>query len=118
MSNNFAGLTISEPMDWDYYSPASWSTDVMISSSGRSRFVVTEGGIVPMAGPMLPPILVGGDFGLSFISQSGATHFVEYTTNLVTGPWMPASNFPGDGTTNLFMAPATNPAAYYRIETQ
>ena len=67
---------------------------------------------------ILPPIMAGSDFVLSFISQPDALHFVEYSTNLVDGPWMSATNFPGNGTTNQIVLPATNPATFYRIQTQ
>lgn len=116
-SNNFAGLTISEPMDYDYNYLSYWSTTAKISTVGRSRFV-TGSGFVPMAVTLLPPIVGGGEFGLSFLSQSGAMHWVEYSTNLVTGSWMPATNFPGNGTTNMLSLPVTNSAAYFRVETQ
>lgn len=116
-SNNFAGLTISEPMDWDYNYLDSWSSTVEISTRGHARFVAGSG-VVPLPVTLLPPMIIGGDFGLSFLSQSGATHSVQSTTNLVDGPWIPVTNFPGNGTTNLLMLPATNTAAFYRIETQ
>jgi len=31
---------------------------------------------------------------------------------------MPATNFPGDGTTSMVALPTTNAASYYRIGTQ
>jgi hypothetical protein len=116
-SNNFAGLTISEPMDWDYNTLLSWSATTKISTRGSSRFV-TSTGLVPLPVTILPPVIAGGNLGLSFLSQSGATHVVEWSTNLVTGPWMPATNFPGSGTTHFVDLPATNNAAFYRVNTQ
>ncbi|MEA2067730.1 MAG: hypothetical protein U9P12_00890, partial [Verrucomicrobiota bacterium] len=93
---------------------AHWDVLTDLVSRGRSYFVV--GGFTPV--DILPLEFMGGDLALSFVSQSGAFHFVEYSTNLVDGPWMPATNFPGDGATNQVAFPATNSAAFYRIQTQ
>ena len=65
--------------------------------------------------PSKPPV---GELTLSFASQSGATHRVEYSTNLVAGSWMPATNLPGDGTQMQITFPTTHPAAYYRIHAE
>jgi len=114
-SFGFLGLTIDEPMDDFGNPPAFWDASVNLTIRGYSRFVAGSG-LVPVV--LLPPELLGGDLALSFVSQSGAFHFVEYNTNLVDGFWMPATNFPGDGTTNQITLPTTNRAAYYRILTQ
>ena len=116
-SNNYPGLSISWPEDVNFNPLSYWDSTVRISARGTSRFVAGSG-FVPMAVTLLPPKLVGGNLELAFISQSGATHQVEYTTNLVTGPWMPATNFPGSGSTNQVMLPTTDPEAFFRIETQ
>ena len=71
---------------------------------------------VPVA--ILPLEFSGGNLALAFVSQSGALHFVEYSTNLVDSSWLPATNFPGDGATNQIALPSTNPAAFYRVQTQ
>ncbi|MDD2598454.1 MAG: hypothetical protein PHO37_04415 [Kiritimatiellae bacterium] len=116
-SNNFAGLTISEPMDWDSNPISSWSATVEISAGAHARFVVGSS-LVPLPVTLLQPIISGGDFGLSFLSQSGAKHIVQSTTNLVTGPWQPITNFTGTGVLELLALPMTNSAAFYRVETQ
>jgi len=113
--NNFLGLTISEPEDDNLNPLAFWDASVFLKTSGYSIFVAGSS-LVPVV--LLPPMVVNGDFSLSFISQPGALHFVEYSTNLVDGPWMPATNFPGDGTTNRVTLPTTNSAAFYRVLTQ
>ncbi|WP_372845243.1 hypothetical protein [Pontiella sp.] len=101
-SYNFAGLDISEPSGG--YPLSYWNATVQIGTVADSTFV-TASGFVPLPVALLPPMITGEDFGLSFVSQSGATHWVEYTTNLVTGPWMPATNFPGDGATTWSPCP-------------
>ena len=116
-SNNFSGLTISVPVDGSSSPISSWGSTARLTSRGYSKFVATAG-FVPMPVTILPPMVAGGGLGLSFISQSGAVHYIEWSTNLATGPWMPATNFPGDGTTNMITLPTTNPAAYFKVETQ
>ena len=113
--NNVLGLTIDEPINFDTGDPlAYWDASVTLTTRGFSVFEV--GGFAPVV--LLPPTLSGGNFGLSFVSQPGAIHYVQYSTNLVTGPWMPSTNFPGNGTTNQITMPTTNSAAYYRIQTE
>ncbi|MDF7826332.1 hypothetical protein P4B35_20050 [Pontiellaceae bacterium B12227] len=114
-SNNFNGLTISYPVNASLSPISSWSTSAEISTRGSAQFVA--GGVVPLPVTLLPPTLSGGDLGLSFVSQPGTMYIVEWSTNLVTGPWLPATNFPGDGSTNMVSLPATNPAAYFRVDT-
>ncbi|MDF7800118.1 hypothetical protein P4C99_11635 [Pontiellaceae bacterium B1224] len=108
--NSFSGVDISDP------GLSSWTAETRLTTRASSDFIV--GGIIPLSVTILPPEIVGGDLSLSFFSQSGATHIVEWSTNLVSGPWLPATNFPGDGTTNLVILPTTYPAAYYQIKTQ
>lgn len=114
---SFTGLTISYPADASFNPLYSWATYAELSSLGRSTFQ-TAAGFAPAPVTLLPPIAGGGNLALSFVSQSGATHFIYSTTNLVSGPWMAATNFPGNGTTNIVTFPATNAAAYFKVETQ
>ncbi|VGO16716.1 hypothetical protein PDESU_05307 [Pontiella desulfatans] len=114
-SNNFMGLDFTEPSGG--YPLSSWFSTAEISTAASSTFIASSG-FVPLPVTIFPPVLIGGDLGLSFPTQSGATHFVEWSTNLVTGPWLPATNFPGDGTTNMVTLPATHPAAYFKVETE
>ena len=111
----FSGLTISHPINGQQ-SLADWSTSASLGSRGQSQFVV--GGITPMPVSILPPMVSGGNFGLSFVSQSGATHSIEWTPSLTNSSWYPATNFPGDGLTNTVILPITNSAAFFRIETE
>jgi len=112
--SDYPGISISEPLDDESNPLAHWVVSKDLISRGRSIFVV--GGPVPVT--ILPLEFAGGNLVLSFASQSGTIHFVEYCTNLVDGSWMPATNFPGDGATNQIALPTTNPAAYYHILTQ
>jgi len=116
-SLGFFGLTIGEPEDDNFNPLAYWDSSVQLTTRGYSKFVAASG-FIPLPVTLLPPTMVGGGLGISFVSQSGALHFVEYSTNLVDGPWMPATNFPGDGATNQIALPSTNPAAFYRVQTQ
>ncbi|QBG48200.1 hypothetical protein EGM51_12660 [Verrucomicrobia bacterium S94] len=110
----FSGLSFSHPSNGSQ-SLASWSASVDLGSRGLSEFVV---GITPQPVSILSPVLSAGNFGLSFISQSGTTHIVEWTPSLTNTTWYSATNFPGDGMTNLVNLPTTNPAAYFRVKTQ
>jgi hypothetical protein len=114
--NDYPGINISDPEDWNSNPLSGWNVGTDLISRDQSEFVVS--GIVPLPVTLLPPVIAGGNLGLSFLSQSGATHVVEWSTNLVTGPWMPATNFPGSGTTHFVDLPATNNAAFYRVNTQ
>ncbi|VGO16718.1 hypothetical protein PDESU_05309 [Pontiella desulfatans] len=115
-NHSYWDIEISEPLDASSNPLSQWNEWTWLESEHWITYEV--GGMAPLPVTMLPPLVIGGNLGLSFVSQSGATHFVEWTTNLVTGPWLPATNFTGDGTTNLLTLPATNPASFYRIETQ
>ncbi|MDF7826333.1 hypothetical protein P4B35_20055 [Pontiellaceae bacterium B12227] len=114
--HSYWDIEISDPLDASSNPLNFWNEWTWLESQHRITYDV--GGIVPQPVTMLPPALFGGNMALSFLSQSGATHFVEWSTNLVTGPWLPATNFPGDGSTNMVTLPTTNPAAFFRVETQ
>jgi hypothetical protein len=65
----------------------------------------------------------GGTFQLSFLSQSGATHDVQYRTNLVSGlDWQTYTNVAGDGTSKTVSIPLSvfspSQQGYLRVLTQ
>ena len=115
--NSYPHVIITDPEDGSSAQLSSWAAHADLVSRDKSVFVVAAG-IAPLPVTLLPPMVAGGNMALSFISQSGAVHYIEWSTNLVTGPWMPATNFPGDGTTNMVTLPTTNPAAYFKVETE
>jgi hypothetical protein len=114
--NGFAGVSISDPEDVSFNPLSYWNASTRLSSRGVSDFVV--GGIIPLPVTILQPTIAGGNLGFGFTSQSGATHIVECTTNLLVAPWVLVTNFTGTGGPELVTLPATNPAAFYRIQTQ
>lgn len=65
----------------------------------------------------------GGNFQLSFLSQSGVTHSVQYRTNLVSGlDWQTYTNVAGDGTSKTVSVPLSvfspSQQGYLRVSTQ
>jgi hypothetical protein len=65
----------------------------------------------------------GGNFQVSFVSQTGFNHGVQYGTNLMTGSnWQTYTNIPGDGTLKTVSIPLFlfNPSqqGYIRVLTQ
>ncbi|MDZ8118257.1 hypothetical protein [Pontiella agarivorans] len=114
--NSFSGLSFSHPSSGSQ-TLTSWLASSRLGSRGLSGFVV-GGGIIPDPVTILSPVLSNGNFGLSFVSQSGATHIVEWTPSLTNTTWHFATNFPGDGMTNLVNLPTTNAAAFFRVNTQ
>jgi len=116
-SNDFTSVSFSTPEDINLNPIFVWSVATKVSVHGYSQFV-TGLGLTILPVELFKPRLYGSEFGFEFISQSGTTHHVDYSTNLMDDSWIPLTNFPGDGLTNLVTVPTTNPAAYYRIETQ
>lgn len=114
---NYSGLVISWPVNGTSDLLPDWGTHLMRTSYGRSQFVVTSG-FVPLPVALQSADFSSGGFGLSFISQPGATHTVQCTTNLVVGPWLPVTNFLGTGGLELLTLPNTNSAAFYRVKTE
>ena len=71
---------------------------------------------------LVNPLAGGGNFQLSFVSQSGFMHTIFYRTNLISGSWQTYSNFAGDGTLKTIPVPQSlfSPAkqGFIRVSTQ
>lgn len=72
---------------------------------------------LPIFITVVPPMVAGGDVALSFLTQSGVTYYVDWSTNLIDGPWIPATNFPGDGLTNTVLIPLMSDTTLFRVST-
>jgi hypothetical protein len=75
----------------------------------------------------LPVVLLnpqdnGANFQLSFLSQSGFMHAVQYRTDLISGNWQTYSNVIGDGTLKTIPIPlsvfGSSPQGFIRVSTQ
>jgi hypothetical protein len=119
MSNNFPGVSFSNPLDAQTNGLTSWGATCRLVTSGGSTFVVSAAAPPPAPVTLLNPARSGTNFQFSFLSQAGKTHTVESRTNLVLGTWVLVTNFTGDGTLKLFTLPVgTNRQTYFRVGTQ
>jgi hypothetical protein len=118
-SNNFPGVSFSNPLDAQNNGLSSWSPSARLVSSGGSTFVVSAAAPPPAPVTLLNPARSGTNFQFSFQSQAGKTHTVQSRTNLVLGTWQDVTNFPGDGGLKLISLPAgPHPQTYYRVNTE
>jgi Concanavalin A-like lectin/glucanases superfamily len=73
----------------------------------------------PSSITMQNPRLSGTNFQFQFQTQSGHTHYVLSTTNLVTGPWVTNRTITGDGSVQLIAVPCNSPQQqFFQISTQ
>ncbi|WP_372847290.1 hypothetical protein, partial [Pontiella sp.] len=79
-NHSYAGIEISEPLDASANPLSLWNEWSWLESQHRITYLV--GGNAPPSVTILPPMMMGSDLGLAFLSHSGATHFVEWSTNL------------------------------------
>lgn len=114
----FSGLIISEPEPPESGQKLNaWSTAVSISSRGSSTFV-TDVNFLPQQITLQTSTITTEHLNLTFLSQAGANHIIESTTNLLSNHWNTITNFPGYEQTNSITLPNTNTATFYRIQTQ
>jgi hypothetical protein len=77
---------------------------------------------LPSAVVLLNPQISGTNLQFSFQTQSGFTHNVLYSTNLVSGAWQTYTNFPADGTTYIISIPLSifspSKQGFVRVTTQ
>lgn len=117
-SNNFPGVSFSNPVDAQTNGLSSWNAATRLVSSGGSTFIVSAAA-PPAPVTLLNPARSGTNFQFSFQSQAGKTHTVQSRTNLVLGTWQNVTNFPGDGGLKLISLPAgPHPQTYYRVRTE
>ena len=112
------------------------------ADGGNTYTLPTETGLQPLAAIALSPsygqdktILAGNivgqvfisqdngaNFQLSFLSQPGFTHAVQYRTDLISGNWQTYSNVIGDGTLKIIPIPlsvfGSAPQGFIRVSTQ
>jgi hypothetical protein len=71
---------------------------------------------------ILDPQNNGANFQFSFLTQSGFTHAVQYSTNLVSGAWQTYSYLSGDGTVQNIQVPLSifngSKQGFVRVTTQ
>jgi hypothetical protein len=71
---------------------------------------------------VLNPKNTGANFQFSFLTQSGFTHAVQYSTNLVSGGWQTYSYISGNGTAQNVQIPYSvfggSKQGFIRVTTQ
>lgn len=142
---SFRGIATSSDGVWasgsvwisDIFLPAQFGTNTVYGDDYLDYFgtgviaLFTQGGVLAKitettatATPvtLLNPQGSGANFQFSFTSESGFTHYVEYSTNLLAGSWQTYTNFPGDGTlkTNSIPFSLFSPSrqGFIRVSTQ
>jgi hypothetical protein len=142
---NFRGIATTSDGVWasgsvlisDTFHPAQFGTNVVSGDAYLDYFgygvtaFFTQGGVLakitettatatPVA--LLNPHTSGANFQFSFTSESGFTHYVQYSTNLVAGPWQTYTNIPGDGTLKTSLIPLSlfspSKQGFIRVSTQ
>ncbi len=83
---------------------------------------VTDSAVEASPVALLNPQDNGTNFLFSFQSQSGFTHYVLYTTNLLSPNWLTYSNLMGDGTLKVIPIPLSvfnhSKQGFVRVTTQ
>jgi hypothetical protein len=128
--DTFTGYRSSNGVDWIALGtntlalPSTMSVGIGVTAHDNTRlatgvfsnFRITQ----DLARPVMNNLTYsGGQFGLSFLSQQGATYQVEYSDSLSPANWQPLETVIGDGTVkNIADRNATVPNRFYRIRAQ
>ncbi|MEJ0089375.1 MAG: LamG-like jellyroll fold domain-containing protein [Limisphaerales bacterium] len=92
---NGQATVVGSPFGYLVYHPSGWLAKI------------TDGVGTPLPVTLLNPLKSGLNFQLSFQSQAGFTHSVQYRTNLAIGSWQTYSNVTGDGSLKTIPVPAS-----------
>ncbi len=91
---NGQATVVGSPFGYLVYHPSGWLAKI---GGAATALPVT----------LLNPSKSGLNFQLSFQSQNGFTHAVQYRTNLAVGSWQTYSNVTGDGSLKTIPVPAS-----------
>jgi hypothetical protein len=97
------------------------TTPVLVNDPSNSMSIKVYASVVAPALPVtiLHPVHSGNTTTFSFVTQSGHTHYVEYTTSLNPTSWTLLQTIVGDGTTaNVSDTSASGAARYYRVRSR
>lgn len=74
--------------------------------------------ILPLNLGLSSPILQGGSFSFSFLSQSNRTYIIQFKDRLTDADWLSLSTNNGTGGIITTYLPATNASGFYRVLAQ
>jgi hypothetical protein len=98
------------------YTLAAVATDNLNATATNTISITVNDPPPPPVQITVNPIFQQGAFGFSFLTQTGFTYVVEFTTNLSPVNWLTLTNFIGDGSVaHVTDSTATNSGRYYRV---
>jgi len=112
---NHPDISISWPTNAFGKNLDGWDAMGKLSSSSSAGFTVATSSFPYY---IMVPGTIENQFSLAFNSMPDTTFTIFCRTNLLAGNWEAVRSGNGTGAPLIFTLPATNPAAYYRIETQ
>jgi hypothetical protein len=120
MSFNISLATINDPARHIQYGfetvgPCVWATDTALPGYGNVQ--VGPFSSTPAA-VKITPSLSGGNFNLSFPTQTGFTYTVQYKTNLQSAAWTTLTTTNGTGSTAVVTSSVTGANRFYRLSIQ
>lgn len=97
-------------------------TNTIFSAAPDGYLGKVTDGVASAQAVSLTAQIVGTNYQVSFISQTGFTNTVQYRTNLVQGAWQNYSSVTGDGTLKNVLIPISvfngSPQGFIRLYTQ
>ena len=106
----------------DYYIVSVGIFGTIYPTQGGMLAKITDISAIGLPVLILNPQDIGANFQLSFQSQLGFMHVVQYRTNLMSGIWQTYSNVTGDGTLKtipvLLSVFGSSPQGFIRVSTQ
>jgi hypothetical protein len=98
------------------YTLAAVATDNLDATATNTINITVNQPPPPPVQITVNPTFQQGAFGFSFLTQTGFTYVVEFTTNLFPVNWLTLTNFIGDGSVaHVTDSAATNSGRYYRV---
>ena len=111
--DNFPTINFTIPVDVSLNQVSNWVAQANLHSTATIKFVTA---VAPQAIQLLNPHLGNGGLQFSFQTQNSQPETIAMRTNLISGAWIPVTNFTGDGTLRQFTFPLTNgPAEFFRV---
>ncbi len=119
--NVWVAGTGNGPAEFNNIEPSSniiFTNDTTISFPSGMVGLLTDNTITLAPVTLIDTMLASSQFEFSFLSDTGHTNYVQYTTNLVNANWQPYSTIVGDGTLKTVQVSPNHPAEFFRVQTQ
>ena len=109
-------LTVSNLVGGVYTLSAIATDNMNATGTNSINISVTNAPAPPSPVQIVNPSFQSGAFDFSFLTQTGYTYTVQFTTELDPINWLDLTNFPGDGSlAQVSDTTATNLSRWYRV---